>query len=70
LILILLPCSIVLWARRLVPVIKIATEFTIANSITLSLTTLPSLSFRAPLLSPQSQRPWVYVAIENFSTAI
>jgi hypothetical protein len=46
--------AIVLWARRLMPVIKVVTAFTIAHSITLSLAALQIVSFRAPSSSRRS----------------
>jgi hypothetical protein len=62
----LLPCSIVLWARRLVPVIKIVTEFTIGHSITLSLATLNVVVIPLTIVEPAIAASIVYVAIENF----
>ena len=48
--------AIVLWARRLLPVIKIVTAFTLAHSITLSLAALQIVVIRAPSSSRRSPR--------------
>lgn len=58
--------AVVLWARRLVPVIKIVTAFTIAHSITLSLATLDVLVVPSAIVEPAIAASIVFVAVENF----
>lgn len=58
--------AVVLWARRLVPVIKIVTAFTIAHSITLSLAALNIVVIAGPIVEPAIAASIVYVAMENF----
>ena len=60
--------AVVLWARRLVPVIKIVTAFTVAHSITLSLATLNVVVIPATIVEPAIAASIVYVAMENFFT--
>jgi hydrogenase/urease accessory protein HupE len=60
--------AVVLWARRLVPVIKIVTAFTIAHSITLSLATLNVVVVPSSIVEPAIAASIVYVALENFFT--
>lgn len=60
--------AVVLWARRLVPVIKIVTAFTIAHSITLSLATLDVVVIPSTVVEPAIAASIVYVAVENFFT--
>jgi hydrogenase/urease accessory protein HupE len=60
--------AVVLWARQLVPVIKIVTAFTIAHSITLSLATLNVVVIPSSVLEPAIAASIVYVAMENFFT--
>ena len=60
--------AVVLWARRLVPVIKIVTAFTIAHSITLSLATLNVVVIPGTIVEPAIAASIVYVAMENFFT--
>jgi hydrogenase/urease accessory protein HupE len=60
--------AVVLWARRLVPVIKIVTAFTIAHSITLSLATLDVVAIPGAIVEPAIAASIVYVATENFFT--
>jgi hydrogenase/urease accessory protein HupE len=61
--------AVVLWARRLVPVIKIVTAFTIAHSITLSLATLDIVVIPSSIVEPAIAASIVYVAMENFFTS-
>lgn len=61
--------AVVLWARRLVPVIKIVTAFTIAHSITLSLATLNLVVIPGSIVEPAIAASIVYVAMENFFTS-
>jgi hydrogenase/urease accessory protein HupE len=58
--------AVVLWARRLGPVIKIVTAFTIAHSITLSLATLDVLVVPSVIVEPAIAASIVFVAVENF----
>jgi hydrogenase/urease accessory protein HupE len=58
--------AVVLWARRLVPVIKIVTAFTIAHSITLSLAALNVVVIPSTFVEPAIAASIVYVAMENF----
>jgi hydrogenase/urease accessory protein HupE len=58
--------AIVLWARRLVPVIKIVTAFTIAHSLTLSLAALHVLVIPSRIVEPAIAASIVFVAVENF----
>jgi hydrogenase/urease accessory protein HupE len=58
--------AVVLWARRLVPVIKIVTAFTIAHSITLSLAALNVVVVPSTIVEPAIAASIVYVAMENF----
>ena len=58
--------AIVLWARRLWPVIKIVTAFTVAHSITLSLAALQIVVIPSAIVEPAIAASIVYVAIENF----
>jgi hydrogenase/urease accessory protein HupE len=58
--------AIVLWARRLWPVIKIVTAFTLAHSITLSLAALQIVVLPSAVVEPAIAASIVYVAIENF----
>jgi len=60
--------AVVLWARRLVPVIKIVTAFTIAHSITLSLATLNVVVISSTIVEPAIAASITYVAMENFFT--
>jgi hydrogenase/urease accessory protein HupE len=58
--------AVVLWARRLVPVIKIVTAFTIAHSITLSLAALNIVVIPSIVVEPAIAASIVFVAMENF----
>jgi hydrogenase/urease accessory protein HupE len=58
--------AVVLWARRLWPVVKIVTAFTIAHSITLSLAALNVVRIPSSLIEPAIAASIVYVAAENF----
>jgi hydrogenase/urease accessory protein HupE len=58
--------GVVLWARRVVPVIKIVTAFTIAHSITLSLAALNVVVIPSILVEPAIAASIVFVAVENF----
>ena len=58
--------GVVLWARRLIPVIKIVTAFTIAHSITLSLAVLDVIVIPSAIVEPAIAGSIVFVAVENF----
>ncbi|HWX85224.1 MAG TPA: HupE/UreJ family protein [Xanthobacteraceae bacterium] len=58
--------AIVLWARRLLPVIKIVTAFTLAHSITLSLAALQIVVIPSTIVEPAIAASIVFVAVENF----
>jgi hydrogenase/urease accessory protein HupE len=58
--------GVVLWARRLLPVIKIVTAFTIAHSITLSLAALNIVVIPSAVVEPAIAASIVFVAVENF----
>jgi hydrogenase/urease accessory protein HupE len=58
--------AVVLWARRLWPVIKIVTAFTIAHSITLSLAALGIVVIPSAVVEPAIAASIVFVAVENF----
>jgi len=58
--------AVTLWARRLIPVIKIVTAFTIAHSMTLSLAALNVLVIPGRIAEPAIAASIVFVAVENF----
>ena len=58
--------SVVLWSRRLWPVVKIVTAFTLAHSITLSLAALDVVHIPSSIIEPAIAGSIVYVAAENF----
>jgi hydrogenase/urease accessory protein HupE len=58
--------AIMLWARRLWPVVKIVTAFTVAHSITLSLAGLGIVRIPSAIIEPAIAATIVYVAAENF----
>jgi hydrogenase/urease accessory protein HupE len=58
--------AIVLWARRLWPVIKMVTAFTIAHSITLSLAALQIVVIPSAIVEPAIAASIMFVAVENF----
>jgi hydrogenase/urease accessory protein HupE len=58
--------AVVLWARRLWPVVKVVTAFTIAHSITLSLAALDIMRIPSTIIEPAIAASIVYVAAENF----
>ena len=58
--------AIVLWARRLMPVIKVVTAFTIAHSITLSLAALQIVVIPSAIVEPAIAASIIFVAVENF----
>jgi hydrogenase/urease accessory protein HupE len=58
--------GIVLWARRVWPVIKMVTAFTLAHSITLSLAALGIVVIPGAIVEPAIAASIVYVSLENF----
>ena len=58
--------AIVLWTRRLMPVIKVVTAFTIAHSITLSLAALQIVVIGSAIVEPAIAASIIFVAVENF----
>ena len=58
--------AVVLWARRLWPVVKVVTAFTVAHSITLSLAALGIVRIPSAIIEPAIAASIVYVAAENF----
>lgn len=58
--------AIILWARRLWPVVKIVTAFTLAHSVTLSLASLEIVRIPSSITEPAIALTIVYVAAENF----
>ena len=58
--------AVVLWARRLWPVVKVVTAFTLAHSITLSLAALDIVRIPSSIIEPAIAASIVYVAAENF----
>ncbi|WP_246668727.1 HupE/UreJ family protein [Bradyrhizobium sp. UNPF46] len=55
-----------LWACRLIPVIKIVTAFTVAHSITLSLAALDLVVVTGRIVEPTIAASVIVVAVENF----
>jgi hydrogenase/urease accessory protein HupE len=58
--------AIILWARKLWPVVKIVTAFTIAHSITLSLAALDIVRVPSAITEPAIAATIIYVGVENF----
>ncbi len=58
--------ALLLWARRLWPVVKVATAFTLAHSITLALAVLDIVALPSALVEPLIAASIVWVAAENF----
>jgi hydrogenase/urease accessory protein HupE len=58
--------AIVLWARRVWPVVKLVTAFTIGHSITLSLAALDIVRIPSSIIEPAIAASIVFVAAENF----
>jgi hypothetical protein len=56
----------VLWARRIWPVIKVVTAFTVAHSITLSLAALRIVVVPGEIVEPAIAASIVCVCLENF----
>jgi len=58
--------GVLLWARRLMPLVKIVTAFTLAHTITLSLAVLDIVSIPSWLVELMIALTIVYVGAENF----
>ena len=58
--------AVILWGRRLWPLIKVVTAFTLAHSLTLSLAVLDVVRLPASLVEPLIAATIVFVAAENF----
>jgi hydrogenase/urease accessory protein HupE len=58
--------AVILWGRRLWPLVGVVTAFTIAHSITLSLAVLDVLRLPSQLVETAIALSIVYVAAENF----
>jgi hydrogenase/urease accessory protein HupE len=58
--------AVMLWARRVWPIIKIVTAFTLAHSVTLSLAALDVLAIPSAIVEPAIALSIVFVAVENF----
>lgn len=60
--------AVVLWSRRLLPVVKIVTAFTVAHSVTLAAAALGYVVIPAGVVEPAIAASIVYVAAENFAS--
>ncbi len=58
--------AVILWGRRLWPLIKVVTAFTLAHSLTLSLAVLDVVRLPSSVVEPLIAATIVYVAAENF----
>ena len=58
--------AVILWGRRLWPLIKVVTAFTVAHSLTLSLAALDVVRLPSSIVEPLIAATIVYVAAENF----
>jgi hydrogenase/urease accessory protein HupE len=58
--------AVVLWARRLWPVVRVVTAFTVAHSITPSIAVLDIARIPSAIIEPAIATSIVYVATENF----
>ncbi|HET7493649.1 MAG TPA: HupE/UreJ family protein, partial [Bradyrhizobium sp.] len=58
--------AIMLWTRRLMPVIKVVTAFTVAHSITLSLAALKIVVIPSAIAEPMIAASIIFVSVENF----
>ena len=58
--------ALLLWARRLGPVVKVVTAFTLAHSVTLSLAVLDLVVLPGRVVEPLIAASIVWVAVENF----
>jgi hydrogenase/urease accessory protein HupE len=58
--------ALILWAHRVLPVVKIVTAFTISHSITLSLAALDVFTLPTTLTESAIAASIIFVAVENF----
>ena len=58
--------GVILWGRRLKPLVIVVSAFTVAHSVTLSLAVLDVLSLPSALVEALIAASIVYVALENF----
>ena len=58
--------AVILWGRRLWPLVKVVTAFTVAHSLTLSLAVLDIVRLPSSVVEPLIAATIVYVAAENF----
>src|SRR5262249_42499370 len=58
--------AVILWGRRLWPLIKVVTAFTVAHSVTLTLAVLDVVRLPSSVVEPLIAATIVYVAAENF----
>jgi hydrogenase/urease accessory protein HupE len=58
--------AVLLWARRLMTLVKVVTAFTVAHSITLSLAALDIVQIPSSIIEPAIAATIVIVALENF----
>jgi hydrogenase/urease accessory protein HupE len=58
--------AVVLWSRRLIPLVKVVTAFSVAHSITLSLAATGVLEISGDIVEPLIALSIVFVAAENF----
>jgi hydrogenase/urease accessory protein HupE len=60
--------AVVLWSRRLLPVVEIVNAFTVAHSITLAVAALGYVVIPASVVEPAIAASIIYVAAENFAS--
>ena len=58
--------AVILWGRRLWPLVKVVTAFTVAHSLTLSLAALDIVRLPSSVVEPLIAATIVFVAAENF----
>lgn len=58
--------GLLLWATRVVPVVKVVTAFTLAHTVTLSLAVLDIVHVPAWIVEPLIALTVIWVAVENF----
>jgi hypothetical protein len=58
--------AVILWGRRLWPLVKVVTAFTLAHSLTLCLAVLDIVRLPSSLVEPLIAATIVFVAAENF----
>ena len=58
--------GLLLWATRILPVVKVVTAFTLAHTVTLSLAVLDLVQVPARIVEPLIALTVIWVAVENF----